>query len=177
MEPVGIFKRDISVEVEEDGEGAILLRGRLADRRFGEDLHVLEVEMRVSVLDGAILDMTATMPAVPMPECREALGSVQGLEGEVIQPGFSDKVKGLVGSRWGCTHLASLIMNMGNVSVQGRATYARKNLTEAQAARRMEETSEQLGLLDSCVCWREDGPVVRRWREQQRRALEGGGPE
>jgi hypothetical protein len=174
---VGLFQRDISVEVEEDGEGVILLRGRLQDRRYGEDLHVLEVEMRISALDGVILGMNASMPTVPMPECREALDSVRGLEGEVIQPGFSDRVKGLVGSKRGCTHLASLIMNMGNVSVQGRAAYARKHLTEAQAARRMEETSEQLGLLDSCVCWREDGPVVRRWREQQRQALEGGEPE
>lgn len=174
---MSLFRRDISVEVEEDGEGAVLLRGRLRDRRFGEDLHVLEAEMRVSALDGAILGIDATMPVVPMPECREALEAVRDLSGEVIQPGFSDRVKGVVGSKRGCTHLASLIMNMGNASVQGRAAYARKNLPEREAARHMEEVSEQLGLLDSCVCWREDGPVVRRWREQQRRALQEGGAE
>ena len=174
---MGLFQRDISVGVEEEEEGVILLRGRLADRRVGEDLHVMEAEMRVSVLDGTILGITASMPVAPMEECREALSTVGGLQGEVIQPGFSDRVKGLVGSRWGCSHLASLIMNMGNVSVQGRAAYARKNFDERQAARRLEETAGQLGLLDSCVCWREDGPVVRRFREQQRQAVEGGGPE
>lgn len=123
--------------------------------------------MRITVLDGGITEITATMPAVPLEECREALCAVEGLRGEAIKPGFSDRVKALVGSRWGCTHLASLIMNMGNVSVQGRAAFVRKNFNEAQAAQRLEENAGQLGLLDSCVCWREDGPVVRRWREQQ----------
>ena len=36
----------------------------------------------------------------------------------------------------------------------------------------MEKNSEDLGLFDSCVCWREDGPVVKRWRAQQQQALE-----
>jgi hypothetical protein len=173
---LGLFRRDISVEVEEEDGGVLLMRGRLADRRGGEDLHVIEVEMRVAVLSGAIIDVSACMPAIPMEECAEALAVVRELEGMVIKPGFSDAVKGKVGSEWGCTHLAGLIMNMGNVSVQGRAAYARKNFDEGQAARRLAENAEELGLLNSCVCWREDGPVVRRWREQQQQALEAGEP-
>lgn len=147
------------------------MRGRLCDKRFGEDLHVIEAEIRITVLDGLITGITAAMPAVPLEECREALSAVEGLRGETIKPGFSERVKDVVGSGRGCTHLASLIMNMGNVSVQGRAAFVRKNFTEAQASQRLAENAEQLGLLDSCVCWREDGPVVRRWREQQEALL------
>ena len=82
--------------------------------------------MRVVVLDGTILQIDASMPSVPMEECVEALKVVKDLEGVAIRPGFSDAVKHIVGSKWGCTHMASLIMNMGNVSVQGRAAYVRK---------------------------------------------------
>lgn len=168
---MGLFNRNISVEVEEEEEGILLLKGLLADRRSGEDLHVIEVKMRVVVLDGTILQIDASMPSVPMEECVEALKVVKDLEGVAIRPGFSDAVKHIVGSKWGCTHMASLIMNMGNVSVQGRAAYVRKNMGEQQASRRMADYTEELGLFDSCVCWREDGPVVRRWRAQQEEAI------
>jgi hypothetical protein len=168
---LGLFNRSISVDVSEEDEGVLLLEGLLADRRFGEDLHVIEVKMRVAVMEGTILAIDASMPNVPMQECVEALKVVKGLEGVAIRPGFSDAVKRIVGSKWGCTHMASLIMNMGNVSVQGRAAYVRKNLGEQQASRRMADYTEELGLFDSCVCWREDGPVVRRWRAQQEEAL------
>ena len=165
-----MFNRNIDVEVEEAEDATLLLTGRLEDRRFGGGLHVMEVRMSVAVEDGTILEIDASMPTAPIAECVEALAVVKGLEGVAIKPGFSDKVKQVVGSRWGCTHLASLIMNMGNVSVQGRAAYARKNFGEEQAGERLEKYSEELGLFDSCVCWREDGPVVKRMRAQRERA-------
>ncbi len=169
---MGFFTRRITVDVEESDDATLVLTGRLEDQRFGDDLHTMEARMRISVVEGTILEIDASMPTIPITECVEALAVVKGLEGVVIKPGFSDTVKQVIGSKWGCSHLAGLIMNMGNVSVQGRAAYVRKNLGEKQAQERMEKYSEDLGLFDSCVCWREDGPVVKRWRAQQQQALE-----
>ncbi len=163
---MALFSRNISVEVEED-DGNLILKGRLHDQRMGTDLHVIEARMRVSVLNGEILGIEASMPHIPLEECELALETVNKLHNVIIQPGFSDKVREIVGSESGCSHLASLIMNMGNVSVQGRASYVRKHAGDEESwARALRDHVEQLGIIGSCVCWREDGPLVRRWRER-----------
>ncbi len=165
--PSPLFRRSMEVKVEEGEEGTILLRGHLHDHREGQPLHVLETELLVRVADGVILKAEARMPGAPMPECREALAVVGELAGKAILPGFSEMVRGVVGSSRGCTHLANLVINMGHVSVQGRAAFVRRHFDEDMAQEQLAEHAMQLGLVNSCVCWREDGPVMRRWRERQ----------
>jgi hypothetical protein len=165
---LALFKRSIDVTVE-DEDGDLRISGRLADQRFGEDLHIIEAEVLVGVADGLIKRITASMPTIPMEDCKLALQTVSELEGAEIKPGFSDLVRRIVGSSRGCSHLAALLMNIGNVSVQGRAAFVRKYApSEALAAARMLEQVEQLGILNSCVCWAEDGPIMKRWRERQK---------
>jgi hypothetical protein len=107
------------------------------------------------------------MPTWPLEDCLRGLESLDELVGERIVPGFSNLVKTTVGSNRGCTHLAALVMNMGNVSVQGRGAYLRKHVPEnASRDRAMAQSAQELGLIDSCVSWREDGPIMRRWREE-----------
>jgi len=162
-----LFSRSIDIEVEEEGEG-LRIKGKLSDRRSGEDLHGIEAEMLVTVWDGEIKAISGSMPASPMQECAQGLESLQALTGISIKPGFSDVVKNTVGSNRGCSHLAALVMNMGNVSVQGRGAYLRKHIEDEKEARSaIAETGKELGLIDSCVCWREDGPIMRRWRERE----------
>ena len=162
-----LFNRSIQIAVDEEGEN-IRINGSLLDKRLGEDLHGIEAEMLVSFLDGEILEIKADMPAFPLEECRESLQSVDELRGLQIKPGFTETVKNSVGSKRGCTHLASLVMNMANVSVQGRGAYIRRRFPdEAMRMYAMEQTTAQFGLIDSCVCWGEDGPIIRRWRQQK----------
>lgn len=161
---MALFKRRIEIEAEEEG-GGLRMKGALRDERLGEELHAIEAEMLVSVWDGEIKEISGSMPAIPRPECREGLASLDELPGVKIRPGFTDTVKNTVGSNRGCTHLACLIMNMGNVSVQGRGAFMRKYLTEREDLDSAMETSAQdLGLIDSCVCWREDGPILKAIR-------------
>ncbi len=163
---MALFSRKISVEVEEDN-GNLILEGKLHDRRMGSDLHVIEARMKVSVVNGEILEIEASMPQIPLEECELALETINKLHNVIIQPGFSDQVRAMVGSESGCSHLASLIMNMGNVSVQGRASYVRKYAGDEESwARTLRDHVEQLGIIGSCVCWRENGPLVKRWRER-----------
>jgi len=162
-----LFNRSIQIAVDEEGEN-IRINGSLLDKRLGEDLHGIEAEMLVSFQDGEILEIKADMPAFPLEECRESLQSVDELRGLQIKPGFTETVKNSVGSKRGCTHLASLVMNMANVSVQGRGAYIRRRFPdEAMRMYAMEQTTAQFGLIDSCVCWGEDGPIIRRWRRQK----------
>lgn len=170
---MGLFKRDISVDVTEEGNN-IRLVGVLEDRRMGNPLHGIRVEMVVQAWDGEIVEIDGTMPTHPMEECLPGLASLERLLGQKIVPGFSDLVKQTVGSNIGCTHLASLVMNMGNVSVLGRYSFMREHVTEeSQRAAVMLETADSLNLLNSCVCWHEDGPLVKRWRAEHQGANDG----
>jgi hypothetical protein len=161
-----LFDRKISVDVDEEGENLRLV-GVLEDTRGRNPLHGIRVEMVVRAWDGEIVEVTGKMPTRPMEECLEGLGSLDALAGVKIVPGFSDLVKSTVGSNIGCTHLASLVMNMGNVSVLGRYSYMREHVTEeSERAAVMLETADSLNLVNSCVCWHEDGPLVQRWRAE-----------
>jgi hypothetical protein len=107
------------------------------------------------------------MPTRPLEECKQGLESLNDLVGTRIVPGFSDLVKNTVGSNRGCSHLAALVMNMGNVCIQGRGAYLRKHVPENEVRdRAMAQSAQELGLIDSCVSWREDGPIIRRWRQE-----------
>ncbi|MBU4175402.1 MAG: DUF2889 domain-containing protein [Actinobacteria bacterium] len=160
-----LFERSIDIEVGEEDEN-IRVRGALADGRLGEGLHRLEVEMLVSVIHGEILEISGSMPEVPMEECAEGLRVLDEVLGEKITPGFTDLVRRTVGSNKGCTHLASLLVNMGNVSVQGRGAFVRKHFPDEESSMAaLRHAAGDLDLLDSCVCWGEDGPILGRRQE------------
>ncbi len=161
-----IFTRSIEVEAIDEGEH-LRLKGRLLDKRLGEPLHGLEIDMLISVWEGEIKEIAGSMPRWPMEECKQGIESLTELVGARIKPGFSEFVKNTVGSIRGCSHLAALVMNMGNVCVQGRGAYLRKHVPDNAARdKAMAGQAKELGLLDSCVAWREDGPIVRRWRQE-----------
>ena len=124
--------------------------------------------MVVSVWEGGIKEIKGSFRTWPLEECIRGIDSLKELVGAKIAPGFSELVKQTVGSNRGCTHLAALMMNMGNVCVQGRGAFLRKYVPDNAARyKAMVEQAEELGLLDSCVSWREDGPIIRGSRQQQ----------
>ena len=163
---MSLFDRKITVDIVEEGD-RLRMHGSLQDTRSGVALHHIEVDMLMSVWSGEIEEISGAMPNHPLEECVEALASLQELLGQRIVPGFSEIVKNKVGRATGCTHMASLIMNMGNASVQGRGAYLRTHMTGQQESEAMKSYADDLHLLDSCVCWREDGPLMTRWRNEQ----------
>jgi len=162
---MSLFDRKITVDIVEEGD-RLHINGRLEDTRSGVALHHIEVEMLMPVWSGEIEEISGAMPSHPLEECVESLESLKELLGRRIVPGFSEVVKSKVGGAVGCTHMASLIMNMGNASVQGRGAYLRTHMTGQQESEAMKAYADDLNLLDSCVCWREDGPLMKRWRNQ-----------
>lgn len=163
---MAIFTRRIEVDVEEEGTD-LRVSGRLRDTRLGEELHGMDVRMLVSAYEGEIKEISGDMPRLPMEECIQGLQALSEVLGMKIRPGFTDAVKSTIGSQRGCTHMAALVMNMANATVQGMGAYLRKNFDQEGHDELIVENAKQLGLLNSCVCWSEDGPIVRRWREMQ----------
>ena len=159
-----IFSRRIDVDVEEEGNN-LRVTGRLRDTRLGEELHGIDVEMLVSALDGEIKEIRGEMPRWPMQECRQGIQALEEIVGAKIKPGFTESVRQTVGSSRGCTHLSALVMNMANTTVQGIGAYYRKNFEQEGHDVMVVEKAEELGLIDSCVSWGQDGPILRRWRE------------
>lgn len=157
---MALFERSISIEVGEEDEN-IRVRGTLEDGRMGETLHRLEIEMLVSVMDGEILEIEGAMREVPLKECSGGLGSLNEVLGVKIRPGFTELVKRTVGSSRGCTHLASLLVNMGNASIQGRGAFASRHFPDEESSRSLlRHAAGELDLVDSCICWGEDGPIL-----------------
>ncbi|NPV59086.1 MAG: DUF2889 domain-containing protein [Actinobacteria bacterium] len=161
------FAREITLKTRPGEEGLILISASLRDHRLGAPIHYIDVEAEVGIADGKIHAIRGEMPHIPHDDCRLALARLDLLVGERIVPGFSDLVRGVVGSGEGCTHLSVLVMNLGNVSVQGRAAYAHCLLGESEARRMIAKQAEELGLPGSCITWRLDGPIMRRMRQDR----------
>ena len=161
-----LFNREISFETWENDEGYLVISGTLKDVRLGELLRHIVVTAEIELVEGRIRGIEGEMKRITTDECHEALGSLSGLVGERIVPGFSDLVRKVVGSSEGCTHLSVLVTNIGHVSVQSRSALVISRIPDRREA--IEAISEQafeLGIPGGCYAWREDGPLMRNLRE------------
>lgn len=163
----GIFHRRIEFDIGEDEEGRVFLTGTLQDTRLGQPVHHMSVRAAVDLVDGRIQLLEGEMLHVPHQDCRHALRTLQRLVGVEIKPGFTQLVRDVVGSPEGCSHLAVLVTNLGHVSVQGRgALLVHRFGGGEKAVRMMREQAIRLGIMGSCYTWREDGPLMKRMREE-----------
>jgi hypothetical protein len=100
------------------------------------------------------------MPHHPREECTEVLPWIRKLEGLEIAPGYSMKVKKIVGGVKGCAHLTSLVISMGESAVQG---YWTAYVEETRKTGLPEQTIKKF--INTCHLWKEDGPIVRELRK------------
>ncbi len=105
----------------------------------------------------------AKMPHHPREECPDVLPWIRNLEGLEIAPGYTMKVKRVIGGVKGCAHLTSLVIAMGESAVQGYwAAYG----AEKEKAGLPEQTIKKF--INTCHLWKEDGPILREFRERQK---------
>jgi hypothetical protein len=173
-----IHTRVITVNSYETGEGTIHVEGLLTDERFYPSLyysrnkyidpgivHKMTVQLDIALPDLEIRQATAVMNEVPIDDCREIETFVKKLVGLRIQPGFTRKVRSLLGGVEGCLHLTNLILTMGSAAVQGFWAYFSRR---REGASGVKAPGFDPGLLkDSCWLWREDGPLYARIRKLQ----------
>jgi hypothetical protein len=165
-----VHTREISIQTSDLGDHRILVEGSLTDHRFhptrnetteeSKLVHHMVIRLKVKGPGMLIEQAEATMPHHPREECPEVLPWIRNLEGLGIAPGYTMKVKRVIGGIKGCAHLTSLVIAMGESAVQGYwAAY--------EEERRRKGLSEQTikKFINTCHLWKEDGPIVKGLRE------------
>jgi hypothetical protein len=165
-----VHTREISMRTFDLGGHYILVEGSLIDHRYqsrqnkaseqSELVHHMVIRLKVRGPGMLIKQARATMPHHPRKECPEVLPWILNLEGLKIAPGYSLKVKKVIGGVKGCAHLTSLVIAMGESAVQGYwAAYGPERGTRGLP----EQTIRKF--INTCHLWKEDGPIVKKLRE------------
>ncbi len=166
---MSLFRRQITFDMDEGEGGKLRIRGTLKDTRLDQPIHEIEIRAEVGLEDGRIYGLEGEMSHIPNEECRYGLRTLEQLVGERIVPGFTQKVRDVVGSSQGCTHLSVLVTNLGHASVQGRGAFAMSASGGGEEGLRMlRKQGLEMGLMGGCYVWREDGPLVKHIREDLR---------
>jgi len=165
-----VHTREISMRTSDLGDHYILVEGNLIDHRYGagqknasedsELVHHMVIQLKLKGPRMLIEKAEATMPHHPREECPDVLPWIRNLEGLEIVPGYSMKLKKVIGGIKGCAHLTSLVIAMGESAVQGYwAAYG----AEGGRAGLPEQTINKF--INTCHLWKEDGPIVKGLRE------------
>ena len=165
-----VHTREISMRTSDLGDHTILVEGSLIDHRYwsrekeaseeSELVHHMVIQLKVKGPGMLIEKAEATMPHHPRKECPEVLPWIRNLEGLKIAPGYSMKVKRIIGGIKGCAHLTSLVIAMGESAVQGYwAAYGAEKVKPGLR----EQTIKKF--INTCHLWKEDGPIVKGLRE------------
>jgi hypothetical protein len=163
--------RTIEVSTYEYDEKRLVLEGCLTDQRLQQFylatgkkrlpgiLHQMIIHLLVNKATLEIEDLHVEMPCVPNEECPEAINSLERVRGLRITAGFTLKVKALVGSGQGCSHLVALLTAMGSAAVQGYAAYKLQGPAGF--------TADMIGMLeDTCWAWRTAGTLMTSVKEK-----------
>lgn len=152
----------------------LVVEGRLEDDRLIEGyhwngkpmepgpVHRLCVRMLIGGWPVTILDAEAEMPNTPHELCPTAQESVKKLIGLKIVSGYGEKVNHLIGGVRGCNHLTHLAVVMGTAALHGYWThYSRER---RPIPRSLDEFLGLESLINSCMLWGEDGPILKEIR-------------
>ena len=119
----------------------------------GRPLHGMWMRMTVDE-ELTIVACEAATDFAPYAPCPAAAPNFARLAGLQIKPGFLKEANSRVGGTVGCTHLRELLQQM--------ATTAYQSVYPARARRRNSNPAERPAILNSCIAYDTDGPVVRR---------------
>ncbi|MEJ8858234.1 DUF2889 domain-containing protein [Variovorax robiniae] len=125
----------------------------------GEDLHRMRIVMTVDS-DMVIRAMQVQTQAAPTPYCAEGNAIYDKLVGQKIGPGFTKRVRNLVGGNRGCTHLTELIGPAATTAIQSLYALGRErgNLRTLHAG---VGALPKPSLADTCQAYRSDGEALK----------------
>lgn len=126
------------------------------DRGFvqsGEPLHGMWMRMTLDE-DLTIVACEASTEFGPYAICPAAAPNFARLAGLSIKRGFLRAAADRVGGTQGCTHLRELLQQMATVAIQ--------TLYAVRSRREEEARPEQPAMLNTCLAYAPDSPVVRR---------------
>lgn len=163
-----IHTRNIKIATFAYDDAHILVEGELNDNRIipnfshtGDvlppgNIHHMLIRLLIDIESIRIVQVEIDMPGIPHQACPETIPVFAKLKGLRIAPGFTSKVRKIIGGAKGCAHLSGLLMAMASAALQGLWTYRAGN---RQGAEDIEATAKEY-LVDTCWVWRKDGPLV-----------------
>lgn len=158
-----LHHRDITLRGYKRADGCFDIEGHLVDTKTfplklasgplpaGEALH--EMWLRITVDRSlTIIDAAAASEAHPYPgHCGAITPAYKQLIGLAIRPGFTAKVKELLGGTRGCTHLTELVGALATTAVQ------------TMAGQGVQDPSRKPLQLDGCHALASDQPAVAKF--------------
>ena len=163
-----IHTRGIKIATFAYDDAHIIVEGELNDNRIipnfsrtGDlyppgNIHHMFIRLLIEIESIRIAQVEIEMPGIPHQECPESIYNFAKLEGMRIAPGFTSKVRNLIGGPKGCAHLSGLLMAMASAALQGLWTYRAK---EHHHDEDINATVNEY-LVNTCWVWRQDGPLV-----------------
>ena len=103
-----------------------------------------------------VKDIQAQMKATPFDVCLGAQHTLSGVIGLKIGPGWTKKIKSLLGGSASCTHLMELLGPMATTAFQGVAPQRMK------AVDRPENEHLRVGKVNSCYAYAEHREVIAK---------------
>ena len=133
-------------------------RGRIAP---GEHLHEMWLRMTVDA-DLVVQALDAKTMQAPYPGCADFPDRFHKLVGQRIEPGWTAKVRLVLGGRWGCTHLLEMLGPLATTAVQ--TVYAWRGETGDHLE---DSVAPPADFMNTCHALAEGTDVVRRlWPRQ-----------
>ena len=165
-----IHRRNIEVSTFETDTDDLVVEGVLkddfliscydasGDKRPPNTIHHMLVRMLFETASFQIVDIEVEMPAFPHKGCDETAKSLDQIKGMKIAPGFTEKVKDMLGGTQSCSHLKTLVLSMASAAVQGFWVHRTKT---RQSGGKTPDLMHRY-VIDTCWVWRKDGPLARR---------------
>ncbi|MBW1840104.1 MAG: DUF2889 domain-containing protein [Deltaproteobacteria bacterium] len=107
-------KRSITIEAEPKEDGKVEICALLKDFICPDFvMHQIKINLLIDRKRQEILAIKGKFSSPPFPVCEQALENLSQLEGISFQKEFRRKVLHLMGGAEGCTHLTTLILEVG----------------------------------------------------------------
>jgi hypothetical protein len=167
-----VHERRITLRTYPVNDNEVVVEGWLRDERLVQGyfwdgnvrspdvVHHIGVWLLVGGWPLRILDADAEMKRVPQELCPTVRDTVKKVVGLTIESGFSGRVLDRLGRVEGCTHMSYLVMAMGPAAVHGYWTH--KSRKKRSVPRSMDDFPGLNALVNSCMLWREGGPLLKK---------------
>lgn len=167
-----IHLRDIELRGYKRHDGLFELEGKLVDRKTvpfnaiagrareaHEPIHDIRVRLTIDI-QMRVVAAEASSDATPYDLCTTAGAALQGLVGVDMRTGWTRAVRDLAGGNRGCTHMQEVLRVLNALAFQMMVLFWRDLPDDGTS-----------GLIDTCVAFASDSPVIAlRWPNRDRSA-------
>ncbi len=170
-----VHRRSITLDGYIRDDGLIEVEAELTDvKTYGfpsedrgyidanEPIHHMQVRVAVND-DLEVCEAEARTIAGPYHICPKANDVFPELVGLKIASGWRNKVRAAIGGRKGCTHITELMGPVATVIMQTYYGEESRRTRDAKTGQmNMSDSDAYKGLINTCVGYDEDGPVVKK---------------